>query len=69
MRVLADLGQPIGAQAPADADAPRAYRDLRKPDALPEVWSQTDWTTGWLQGLAVGLVNGVALAVLFGWLK
>ncbi len=31
-----DLGQPIGAQAPADADAPRAYRDLRKPDALIE---------------------------------
>ena len=31
-----DLGQPIGAQVPADADAPRAYRDLRKPDALIE---------------------------------
>ena len=42
---------------------------LRKPDALPEVWSQTDWTTGWLQGLAIGLVNGLALAVLVGWLK
>lgn len=42
---------------------------LRKPGALPEVWSQRDWTTGWLQGAAVGVVYGVALAVLFGWLK
>lgn len=42
---------------------------LGKPAELPEVWSQRDWTTGWLQGLVVGLVNGVGLAVLAGWLK
>lgn len=42
---------------------------LPKPGTLPEVWSQRDWTTGWLQGAAVGVVYGVGLAVLFGWLK
>lgn len=44
---------------------------LPKPQPLPALQqvAQREWTTGWLQGLAIGLVNGVALAAMVGWLK
>ena len=42
-----------------------------KPTALPvvEQAAQREWAAGWYSGMAVGLINGVALAVLAGWLK
>lgn len=42
-----------------------------KPTALPvvEQAAQREWAAGWYSGMAVGLINGVALAVLAGWLR
>lgn len=42
-----------------------------KPTTLPvvEQAAQREWAAGWYSGMAVGLINGVALAVLAGWLR
>lgn len=44
---------------------------LRKPSAPPAVEQAAarEWAAGWWAGIAVGAINGVALAVLAGWLR
>lgn len=48
------------------------HQHLRKPTALPTLRSQTAdaaWTTGWWQGIVIGICLGMAAAVLLGWLR
>lgn len=42
-----------------------------KPTPLPVVQqaAQREWAAGWYTGLPVGLVLGIAVAVLLGWLR
>lgn len=44
---------------------------LRAPAALPQITDTParEFSRGWWAGIAVGAVNGVALAVLAGWLR
>lgn len=44
---------------------------IGKPTELPVVdeVAKREWAAGWYSGMAVGLINGVALAVLAGWLR
>ena len=44
---------------------------MRKPTALPPVDSAAarEWASGWYAGMLVGIVNGLGLAVLLGWLR
>ena len=44
---------------------------IGKPTATPAVEQAAahEWSLGWWAGNAVGIVNGVALAVLAGWLR
>lgn len=50
---------------------PFARRPLGKPTAIPPVQQAAaiEWAAGWWAGIVVGLVNGVALAVIAGWLR
>lgn len=44
---------------------------LGRPTEAPAVQQAAarEWAAGWWAGIAVGAINGVALAVLAGWLR
>ncbi len=44
---------------------------LPQPGALPHITDEParEFARGWWAGIAVGAVNGLALAVLLGWLR
>lgn len=44
---------------------------MGKPSPTPpiDLAAAREWSLGWWAGNAVGLINGVALAVLAGWLR
>ena len=46
-------------------------RRLGRPSDIPAVEqaAASAWAAGWWGGIAVGVVNGLALAVLLGWLR
>ncbi|SFE88291.1 hypothetical protein [Paracidovorax wautersii] len=56
--------------APLLDSGPRRQR-LRQPGALPQITDtpSREFARGWWAGIAIGLVNGAALAVLLGWLR
>lgn len=47
------------------------HRRLRRAADLPRITDvpAREWSRGWWAGIAVGVVNGVAVAVLLGWLR
>ena len=59
-----------GADATPDTTT-RVGPRLGAPSRIPPVdqAAQAEWVAGWWAGLAVGAVNGVALAVVLGWLR
>ena len=44
---------------------------MGKPTELPVVdeVAKREWAHGWCSGMAAGIVNGLGLAVLLGWLR